>query len=438
MKRVLYLAYYWPPCGGIGPVRNLKFTKYFREFGWEPVIYAPLNAGYPIYDESTLRDLPPNVEILRTPIREPYALFNLAKGKKKDAAVKDVFLVEEQKSGLMHSLALWVRGNLFIPDARALWIKPSIQFLREYLKKYPVDAMISYGPPHSMHRIALALHKEFGIPWVSDWQDPWTQIDYYEKFPMLPVAKRIHERMELEVLHTANEVVMVSKSWCVDLEHLSGRKVHYIPFGYDADDFKTVTHQHTDKFIISHFGSFGTDRNPEALWSALHELCLTHPHFAQDLQIHLAGHVDSTVFKAMEMAGLTAYLKYDAFISKDSLFQQMVNSAVQLVLINKPEEGLRYNNKGRIPAKVFECLGAQKPILVIGPPDGDVAQIVRETNQGINAGYDEQDAMRNYILDLYTKWKAHTPHTTNESIEAYSFKNLCAQMSHLLDAIAVR
>lgn len=438
MKRVLYLAYYWPPCGGIGPVRNLKFTKYFREFGWEPVIYAPLNASYPLYDETTLHDLPEGVEILRTPIREPYGWFNLAKGKKKNDAVKDVFLVEDKKSGLMHSLALWVRGNLFIPDARALWIKPSIRFLRKYLKQHPVDAIISYGPPHSMHRIALALHKEFGIPWVSDWQDPWTQIDYYEKFPMLPFVKRIHEHMEKEVLQTADEVVMVSKSWCADLEKLSGRKVHYIPFGYDADDFKHVTPQPSDKFIISHFGSFGTDRNPESLWLALQELCHTQPELAQHLQLHLAGHVDTSVFASLERYGLKPYLRYDAFISKASLTQHMVNSAIQLVLINKPEEGLRYNNKGRIPAKVFECLGAQKPILVIGPPDGDVAQIVHETQQGINAGYAKKDVMKNYILKVFTKWKTKTSQTANEAITPYNFRNLCAQMSELLNKITAR
>lgn len=435
MKRVLYLAYYWPPCGGIGPVRNLKFTKYFREFGWEPVIYAPQNAQYPLLDDSTFKDLPAGVEIIETPIREPYAAFNVLKGKKKNEAVKDVFLVKEKGNGFMHQLGLWIRANFFVPDAKALWIKPSITYLRNYLKQYPVDAIISYGPPHSMHLIALELHKEFGIPWVSDWQDPWTQIDYYEKFPMMNWARQKHERLEKEVLLTANKVVMVSKSWCRDLEKLSGREVNYIPFGYDESDFEGLVPQQTGKFIISHFGSFGIDRNPDALWDALCELIKEQPSLANDLQIHLAGHVDASVFQSIEQAGLKAALRYEPFIGKDALFQQLINSSVQLVLINKPEPGLKYNNKGRIPAKIFECLGARKPILVIGPHEGDVAAIVNETGAGKNCDYHEKAQIKEAIGNWYRQWKSGDNKQLNTKADTYSFRILCGQMSALLNQL---
>lgn len=435
VKRVLYIAYYWPPCGGIGPVRNVKFTKYFRDFGWEPVIYAPQNAQYPLQDESTFKDLPAGVEIIKTPISEPYAFFNLLKGKKKNEAVKDVFLVKDNGNSFMHRLGLWVRANFFIPDARAAWIKPSVNFLRKYLKEHPVDAMISYGPPHSMHLIALALHRELGIPWISDWQDPWTQIDYYEKFPMRNSARKKHEQLEQDVLRTANRVVMVSKSWCEDLEKLSGRKINYIPFGYDEDDFSGIVPQQTGKFIISHFGSFGIDRNPEALWIALQELCNENSSFDKNLEIHLAGHVDTSVFDAIEKAGLKKSLHYESFIGKDSLFQQLVNSAVQLVLINRPEPGLAYNNKGRIPAKIFECLGARKPVLVIGPHDGDVAAIVKETGAGQNCDYHETAAIKLAIKEWYQQWQSNPLLHLESDSGIYSFNNLCKQMSGLLNQL---
>jgi glycosyltransferase involved in cell wall biosynthesis len=436
LKKVLYIAYYWPPCGGIGVVRNLKFVKYFREHGWEPIIYAPENASYPIIDPSTEKDLPKGVQILKTPIFEPYGLFNLAKGKKTTEQVKDVFLVHEKKHSFMHDLGLWIRANFFIPDARAFWIRPSVSYLRAYLKQHPVDAIISYGPPHSMHIIAKQLHKEFGIPWVSDWQDPWTEIDYFSKFKMTSRARNKHIHLEKEVITQADALVMVSKNWCTDLEKLSGRSVDYIPFGYDESDFANVTHKRGEHFTISHFGTFGTDRNPINLWKALQELKTEFPELEKQLRIHLAGQVDASVFQSIEQAGLKQQLKYDRQINKSELFGYLVNSNVQLVLINTPEEGIKYNNKGRVPAKVFECIGSRQPVLVIGPKDGDVAGIVAETETGITCTYDDLAEIKTTIRTWYTNWLNHIPSTKPQNIEQFSFNNLSKQMVGVLDRIS--
>lgn len=435
MKKVLYIAYYWPPCGGIGVVRNLKFVKYFRNHGWEPIIYAPENASYPIIDPSTEKDLPENVTILKTPIFEPYGLFNLAKGNKKSKQVKDVFLVTGQSKSVMHKLGLWIRANFFIPDARAFWIKPSINYLRKYLQENPVDAIISYGPPHSMHLIAKELHAEFNIPWVSDWQDPWTEIDYFSKFKMTNFARQKHLRLEKEVITQADALVMVSKSWCEDLQKLSGRKVDYIPFGYDESDFAPFTYQRGNHFTISHFGTFGTDRNPVNLWKALQELKQEIPGFEQALKIHLAGQVDATVFESINTAGLKNQLQYDKQINKSELFGYLTNSNVQLVLINTPEEGIAYNNKGRIPAKVFECIGSKQPVLVIGPTDGDVANIVAETQTGITCSYEDVAQIKNTVRTWFDNWQNNTPSTYPKNIEQFSFNNLSKQMTGVLTKI---
>jgi glycosyltransferase involved in cell wall biosynthesis len=417
-------------------VRNLKFVKYFRDHGWEPVIYAPENASYPIIDPSTEKDLPAGVRIIKTPIFEPYGLFNLAKGKKSKEQVKDVFLVKDKKSSWMHELGLWIRANFFIPDARAFWIKPSIKYLREYLKHDPVDAIISYGPPHSMHMIALALHKEFGIPWVSDWQDPWTEIDYFDKFNMGNKAKQKHHQMEKEVVEQADALVMVSKSWCTDLEKLSNRDVQYIPFGYDESDFAGLKPERTSSFTISHFGTFGPDRNPLNLWKALQELSLELPGFKEHLKIHLAGQVSEVVFQSIDTAGLKENLRYDQQINKTELFKYLVNSNVQLVLINTPEPGIKYNNKGRIPAKVFECIGSKQPVLVLGPPDGDVANIVAETKTGVTCTYEQMIEIKQTILTWYNNWLDNVPSTYPVNIEQFSFNNLAGQMAGVLNWIS--
>ncbi len=436
MKKVLYIAYYWPPCGGISLVRNLKFVKYFRNHGWEPIIYAPKNASYSIIDDTTVKDLPVGVEIIETPIFEPYALFNLAKGKKAKEQVKDVFLVTDKKPSLAHKMGVWIRGNFFIPDARSLWIKPSIKHLRAYLKHHPVDAIISYGPPHSMHIIAKQLHAEFNIPWVSDWQDPWTEIDYFEKFYLTQKSRNKHIALEKEVITQADALVMVSKSWTKDLAKLSGRKVDYIPFGYDEQDFEGLTYTKGNHFTISHFGMLGTDRNPHHLWQALQELTQEMAEFKNHLRIHLAGQVDASVIASIANNKLTDNLQFDRQINKNELFGYLVNSNVQLVLINNPELGITYNNKGRIPAKVFECIGSKQPILVIGPTDGDVANIINETQTGITCEYAVSTTIKSTIKLWYTNWIQDIPSTQPKNIEQFTFNNLTQQMAEVLNSIS--
>jgi len=435
LKRVLYIIYYWPPCGGISVLRNLKFVKYFREFGWEPVVFAPEDANYPVIDPTTAKDIPAGTEVIKTKALEPFAIFNLLQGKKMDSRVKDVFLVREAKPGIMHKLGVWIRGNFFIPDARMLWINPSVKYLRKYLKAHHIDAIISYGPPHSTHRIAYQIHKETNIPWIADFQDPWTQIDYFEKFMLTDFARKKHQTQEMEVLKSAEKVVMVSQSWRKDLAELGGRPVEYIPFGYDEDDFKNaVPTDNGNKFVISHYGTLGNDRNPEQLWTVLAELMAEIPDFGSHLLIDLAGVVDYSVFHSIEQAGLKQFLHYTAFLTKDKVIEGMLGSDVLLLLLNKGFGD--YNVKGRIPAKLFEYLGSKKQILIIGEEDSDVARIINETKAGLTLNYDNNSVLKSSIVNFYNAWKEGKQLFTPEHIESYSFKNLTGQMAALLDEIS--
>jgi glycosyltransferase involved in cell wall biosynthesis len=433
MKRFLYIVYYWPPAGGVSVLRNLKFVKYFREYGWEPVVYAPEDANYPLTDPGTFNDVPQGLEVIKTKAREPFAIFNLLQGKKKDDKVQDVFLVRDKKPGMIHKLAVWVRGNFFIPDARALWIKPSVRYLKKYLAEHPVDAIISYGPPHTTHRIAYHLKKETGIPWIADFQDPWTQIDYFEKFMLTDRARRKHKEQEQEVLKTADKVVMVSPSWSRDLAALGGRSVDYIPFGYDEDDFRNVESLPRDKFRISHFGTLGLDRNPEELWKVLAELANSNPKFKNDLQIVLAGAIDYTVFDEIEKSGLKDNLWYERQMPKDQVIRGMVSADMLLLLLNKGFGD--YNVLGRIPAKLFEYLGSQRPILAIGKKDSDVGQILRETKAGLTVEYTDTISLKDAVLKYYEAWKKDERLFTLEGIEKYNFRQLTGQMAELLNQI---
>lgn len=431
MKKVLYITYYWEPCGGIGPLRSLKFGKYLNSFGWEPVVYAPLDATYPLIDTLSDHQLPENLKVIKQPIFEPYSFFNILTGKKKEEQVKDVFAVSDGKDPWTKQLGIWVRGNFFIPDARKFWIKPSIRFLKKYLKENPVDAIISHGPPHSTHLIALAIKKHFGIPWIADFQDPWTQVDYYYKFKLSKWADQKHRQLESDVLQHADKIVIVSKSWSEDLSILANKKVNYIPWGFDPDDFKSLKpHQASGKFIISHYGTFGSDRNPLELWEAMGRLVQENEQFSQLLEIQLAGSIDISILNAIEKNGLTKNLNNLGFINRNIALQKMIDSDVLLLLLNRAE-----NVQGRIPAKIFEYLACKRPILVIGPHGADVPNIVKECSAGLTAAFDKPEESYQALKLMFENFIKKQNLFSFEKIEQFHASQIAHQMSELLNSI---
>src|SRR6218665_101383 len=237
MKKVLVITCYWPPAGGAGVQRWLKFVKYMRDFGWEPVVYTAENGEMPVVDESLQKDVPPGLTLLKTPIWEPYTIYKRFIGRKKEDKINASFLSENKKTGLAEKISVWVRGNFFIPDARRFWIKPSIRYLQDYIRKENIQYVISTGPPHSMHLIARGLKKgNPSIKWIADFRDPWTNIDFYEKLMLSGPADRKHHTQELSVLRQADLVLSIGESMSLEFEEIC-RKAGDAP----KDKFKVIT-----------------------------------------------------------------------------------------------------------------------------------------------------------------------------------------------------
>ncbi|MDQ3102139.1 MAG: glycosyltransferase, partial [Bacteroidota bacterium] len=236
MKRVLIIAYYWPPNAGVGVYRWLKFSKYLPQYGWQPVIYTPADPEMQAVDPTLEQEIPAQAEVIKAPITEPYSLYKRFTGRKKEERLQTAFLRETAASNWKEDLALWLRSNLFIPDARVWWVKPSIARLKKYLKDHPVDVIVTTGSPHSLHLIGLQLKRSTGISWIADFRDPWTNIDYYGQLKLTHWADRKQHAIEREVLQSADHVLTVSWTWARDLEKLGGRPVEVITNGYDPDD----------------------------------------------------------------------------------------------------------------------------------------------------------------------------------------------------------
>ena len=387
MRRVLIVTYYWPPSGGIAVLRCLKFAKYLRDFGWEPVIFTARDAHYPTFDDSNDADLPADLEVIRQPIWEPYAWYKQFLGKPPDENVNNVFYTDAGAGGWKQRLAVWVRSNFFIPDARATWIDGSVKRILEYLKEHPVDAILSDGPPHSNTRIATLVSRATGLPWLADFQDPWTQVDYYQLLSLTGWARRKHERLEQEAFRQASLTTIVSPSWKTDLERIGARNVRVLYWGYDPADFAGIRRQAHEKFTLTHLGIMGYDRNPVGLFGGVRELIDTEPGFADDFQLRLFGQVDYRVRQAIEDAGLMPWTLEGGSVPRATALQEMVDSHVLLLLLNQQE-----NARGRIPGKLFEYLAAGRPILNVGPRESDVAGILEETGRGKTFAYDTAPA----------------------------------------------
>ena len=432
MKKVLIITYYWPPAGGIGVQRCLKFAKYLREFGWEPVICTAENAEYPVLDEGNLKDVPSDVKILKTKIWEPYNLFKFITGKKKEERIHNVFL-EEDKPSLAHKLGIWIRGNIFIPDARKFWIRPSVKFLSKYLKENPVDILFTNGPPQSTHMIAYGVKKNLGIPWHADFQDPWTQVDYFPQLMLNPISKRIHEAMEQRVFRNADKVTICSDTWKGDLESIGAQDVGVIVWGYDEDDFKNVSVTLSKKFTLSHFGSLGPDRNAKTLWKALSILSKENKQFSDDLEIKLVGFIGHAIVDEINSLGLSNNLKLSAHISREETLERMHQAQVLLLILNDMP-----NVKGRLPGKLFEYLASRRPTLVIGPEESDASKIVHGVNAGFTCDFKDLNKTLATLRDLYKKYKDGILLSNQTDISQYSNKNLTKKLADFLDQIISR
>ncbi|WP_448520387.1 glycosyltransferase [Rhodoflexus sp.] len=431
MKKVLIISYYWPPSGGIGVLRCLKIAKYLRQYGWEPVVYTAANPHYPSLDESNFKDIPAGMTVLKQPIFEPYAYYKKFLGKPADANVNND-LVAAGRSDWKYKLSVFIRSNFFIPDARAFWIAPSVKYLLNWLKTNKVDAILSDGPPHTNTVIACKIRQATGLPWLADFQDPWTQVDYYQRLILTPWADAKHRRMEQEALRTANVTTIVSPTWKRDLERIGAKNVHVIPWGYDEDDFKNINYAPDWKLTLTHAGLIGDDRNPEQLFAAMADLAREIPDFGQVFTLRLFGQLDASVRESIarhKVQGMTELLPA---VSRAESLKRLVNSQALLLILNKAA-----NAQGRIPGKLFEYLAAKRPVLGIGQVGSDTDHILQTCKAGCCVAHEDTEGIKaalRYFFNTYKQY-GNLPATNGDQISQYTNRKLTGQFAALLDRI---
>jgi len=436
VKRVLVITYYWPPSGGAGVQRWLKFTKYLPEFGWQPVIYTPENPEAPVDDPSLKEDIHPEAEVITRSIWEPYNFYKRFIGKSKSDRINAGFLSEHEKSKKKEGISVWIRGNLFIPDARRFWIKPSIRFLQKYLTENPVDVIISTGPPHSMHLIALGLKQRLDIPWIADFRDPWTEIDFYNQLRLTRRSDRKHRNMESAVVKGADKVVVIGKTMAERFSIAQKITPVVIPNGYDEADFtkKKAGSGKEDsgkEFSIVHIGAMNRDRNHPAFWETISELIKEQPELTSNLMIILVGKLDVSVHRIISQHGLQDRVKIETYLPHDQISPLLQSaSALYLPVNNTP------NAKMIQTGKLFEYLASGRPILGMGPDDGAAAHIIEECKAGEMIGFTDKVKLKAILKDWAELNQKGELFIEPSGIEKYSRKNLTSNLVEFLDHLS--
>lgn len=415
--KILILTYYWPPSGGSGVQRWLKFVKYLQDFGVTPVVYTVENSSYAIEDATLELEIPTGVEVLRCPIWEPYSLVSLFSKKKTNT--KAGFLTKSPT--FFGKIVRYIRANYFIPDARKYWIRPSVNYLEAYLQQNPVDAIISSGPPHSLHLIAMQLKKKTNTPWVADFRDPWTAIDYFQDLPLTKKSKQKHIALETEVLKNSDAVWVVGKTMQKNYVNFN-KETKVVPNGYDFTILENNLALDA-KFTLTHIGMMNEDRNPKVLWEVLKEISQEVPGFSENLKIQLMGKVSPLVLDNIQKKGLDTYTEQVDYVPHNEVQTYHRKSQVLLLAINNVPSA-----KGIVTGKVFEYLAAKRPILAIGPEDGDLADLLEETSGGVIVGFEKRQKMKEAVLTFYNAYLEKNLVIASQGIEKYHRKEITAQL----------
>jgi glycosyltransferase involved in cell wall biosynthesis len=425
-KKILIISYYWPPAGGPGVQRWLKFVKYLPDFNIEPHVYIPENPTYPLLDEKLVSEVSDKAIIIKQPIFEPYGLASVF-SKNKTKKISSGIIPNQKKQSFVEKAMLWIRGNVFIPDARVFWVNPSVEFLKKYLQEHRIDTIITTGPPHSLHLIGLQLKKELNITWLTDFRDPWTTIGYHKQLKLSSWAANKHKALEKEVMNSCDQLIVTSPTTKAEFEVITSKPIEVITNGYDVEVVSKKPLD--DKFTLAHIGSFLSARNPQILWKVLQELTEENSEFNHKFQLKLIGAVSTEVLQSIKEFKLENHVNYLGYLPhNEAVIEQRSAQVLLLIEIDSDE------TKCIIPGKLFEYMVSERPIIAIGPENADFAQIIKETNTGTFYKYNELEALKAQILTCFEQFQQNNLKVYPVGLQQYSRKSLTEKLSKLLNS----
>ena len=414
--------------------RVLKWVKYLRDFGVEPTVLTVEAGAYPKTDATLARDVPDGVAVHRTRSLDPFGAYAKLTGRSRQQAVAETSGHLGGDTRGAERFARWVRANIFVPDARVGWVPFAVQRGLRLLRDEPFDAMLTSGPPHSVHLTGWALHARTGIPWIADFRDPWTDINYYDELPRSDAALATDRWLERSVLERATRVVTVSPGWRNLLLGKGDRDpadFAVIQNGFDPEDFGSAQEPPEDRFTFVYVGSLYGSRNPDALWRALASLRSRDE--VPKLRLRLVGRIGADVLAELERFGLDTITEHVPYVPHDEAVREMQRATVLLLTV----ESYRHE-RGNLTGKVYEYLAAGRPILALGPVEGDAADLLRDTGAGRMLDRDDAAGVAAYVREMYEAWVRGDKlrGASAEAAAPFSRRAETAELAALLDDFA--
>ncbi len=398
---ILIITYYWQPAGGSGVQRWLYMANHLADIpGNNVTVFVPDTQDYQILDPTLSADVSPKLTIIKRPIWDPAHFYNKAAGEKNKIGL-GMSTTSNQKS-FIQKLGLWLRANVFIPDSRIFWVKPSYKFLKKHIEQNNIDVIVTTGPPHSIHLIGLKLKQYFKekIIWVADFRDPWSEIYYIETLHPSKYSLKKTKYYEKAVLKSADIVTIVSNSLLDILKKIHNREYFIIENGFEQSIIQNKENNIINNFFnIVYTGILSPQSNIENLWKTISMLLKEEDSFSTHLKITLIGNIDSSIIDNINKYNLNKYTEIHSSIPHYEAIKVQQKSTILLLIIPRSSSA-----KSIITGKIFEYFAAGRPILGIGPTDGDAAMILGNSEYAKMIDWDDLEGIKDFILNIYKKY----------------------------------
>jgi len=426
MKKVMIITYYWPPSGGAGVQRWLKFSKYLPEFGYTPIILTveDTKASYAQLDYSLLKEVSPDLQVFRTDTFEPYNLYRKLSNKKE---IPYGGFSNQKKLTAFDRISRMIRGNLFIPDPRRGWNRFALKKALQLIGSEEIEIVITSGPPHSTHLIGKSIKEQVPVRWIADFRDPWTDIYYYKELHHTGLASRMDKKMEKSVLQLSDKIITVSqevgKLLLRKIPYASG-KITVIPNGYDETDFENTAILQNDCFTIVYTGTISSGYRIEQFIEAV--ATLPEP-IKNQIKIRFVGNVPDEILNQFHHKNLDTMVEVLGYVPHEQAVSQMISASLLLLAIPDAPD-----NKGIVTGKFFEYLAAKRPILAIGPLGGDVEIMLHNCKAGKMFSYGDTEKIQLFLLEIFEQVQSGTYRNETTGTEKYTRRNLTRELIHSL------
>ncbi len=427
MKKVLIITYYWPPAGGPGVQRVLKFAKYLPQFGWEPIILTVENGNFPAIDKNLLNEIPANLKVYKTKTLEPFAIYNRLRGKEKYTTV-DTFTITKSQKSIKEKFGKFVRTYCFIPDARKGWKHYAVKEGIKIIDNENIDLIFSSSPPHSLQLIAKKIASKTKLPWVADFRDPWSNAFWLDESQKKGWTYNKNLKLEKSVFNNMHHFTTVSNGVLESFKLLYPSikdRASLIHNGFDKADFSDMTKRQNSSFVIRYVGTLALSQNPTSLFEGLALLKKENQDIYKNIKLEFWGRFDNSIKENVKNYQLNDIVTFYDYVSHKKAVDLMDNSDVLLLVIPFGA------SKGILTGKLYEYIATRNPILGLGPIDCEAQSIIESNQLGI-FGH-KPDTIYRQLLVWYNEWSNGNIKKHDNDIEMFSRKELTKKLSEIFD-----